>query len=109
MTKLDAHLNKEDQLCIAIKAVREALPLPQKMVMAKLSPDYAGELVCASMLMPTIGSSEKYMEHDLHERLIKAFTDAKRLIATLGPEYENLSGLESAMAITNLAIQLLKK
>lgn len=107
MTTLDAYLTREDQLCLAIKAVRKILPLPQKMVMAKPCPDFAGELVCATILLPAIGNLQHFKLHNLEERIQKALTEASACISALGPEYQELNGLDISTAITNIAVALL--
>lgn len=109
MPSIDAYLTKEDQLCAAIKAVREVLPLPKKVIMAKQGcHDLAGELACASILLPAIGRMNVNVHHDLDDLLKQALSGAMEMIKRLGTEYAHLKGLELSLAIANLAASALK-
>lgn len=109
MPSIDASMTKEDQLCTAIKVVREVLPLPKKVIMGKQNcNDLAGELACASILLPAIGRMHVSAHYDLTDLLKQALGGAMHMIKQLGTEYESLSGLELSLAIANLAAQALK-
>lgn len=102
-------MTKEDQLCTALKAVREVLPLPKKRVMSRSVPDFASELMCASVLLPVVGAMQKYKLHDLYERLTASLREATALAASAGSDYADCSGPKAALAIANIAAHLLSR